>query len=121
MTSSDIVIAFNQAITEQDVDKLAALMTNDHTFIDSAGQKFEGKEKAVEIWQGFFAAFPDYQNHFEKLVEKDGLVIATGKSTCSNEPALDGSALWTVMQRDEQVSEWRVYEDTAANRLLLQL
>ena len=60
----DVVIAFNDAINTHDVDRLAALMTDDHRFIDSAGQVVDGKQACVEAWRGFFAAFPDYRNHF---------------------------------------------------------
>jgi hypothetical protein len=50
-----------------------------------------------------------------------GVVIATGRSVCSTDPRLDGPAIWAAETRGERVSEWRIYEDTAANRRRLGL
>jgi len=118
MNSTDVVTKFNEAINNRDAEALSALITDNHVFIDSANQSFKGKEKAVETWQGFFDAFPDYKNHFDTLTEKSGLVVVTGKSTCSFKD-LDGPALWTAKVEDGKVSEWRVYDDTPENRKLL--
>jgi len=112
----NIVIKFNEAINNRDAETLSTLMTDDHVFVDSAGQSFKGREKAIETWQGFFEAFPDYKNHFNILIEEDDLVVITGRSSCSNEPMLDGPALWTAKVQDGKVSEWRVYDDTQKNR-----
>ena len=101
--------AFNDAITARDLDGLAALMSADHRFVDGAGGTVEGKEACVDAWRGFFAAYPDYRNHFESVVEEQaGVVHATGRSTCSNEPALVGPAHWWASVRDGLVTEWRV-------------
>jgi hypothetical protein len=46
-----------------------------------------------------------------------GAVIAFNEAI--NRPdlqALDGPAIWTAKTSDGKVSEWRVYEDTKANR-----
>jgi ketosteroid isomerase-like protein len=118
MSPVEIVINFNKSINNRDIDTLADLMTDDHTFIDSTDQSFTGKDKAVDAWRGFFDAFPDYKNHFDTLTEKDELVIVTGRSTCSFKD-LDGAALWTAKVRDGKVSEWRVYDDSPKNRARL--
>jgi ketosteroid isomerase-like protein len=115
MNPIEIVTKFNESINNRDVDTLAAFITDDHAFIDSADQSFQGKEKVVETWKGFFGAFPDYKNHFDTLTETDELVVATGRSTSSFKD-LDGPALWTAKIRAGKVSEWRVYEDTSENR-----
>jgi ketosteroid isomerase-like protein len=115
MSPVEIVTRFNESINNRDIDTLAAFITDDHSFIDSADQSFQGKEKVVETWKGFFVAFPDYKNHFDTLTEKDELVIVTGRSTCSFKE-LNGPALWTAKIRDGKVSEWRVYDDTSENR-----
>jgi uncharacterized protein (TIGR02246 family) len=81
------VIAFNEAINRRDVGALAELMTDDHTFVDSAGSVLAGKDEVLAAWEGFFESFPD-----------------------------NGPAIWTAKTLDGKVSEWRVYEDTPANR-----
>ena len=113
-----IALRFNECINTQDLTGLAALMTDDHTFIDSANQTIHGKEHMLEAWKGFFVQFPDYQHIFEQIESHDDLIVISGHSTFS-EPQLDGPALWTARMIGEQVAEWRVYTDTPANRLAL--
>lgn len=111
-----ITLRFNDAINDRDIDRLTSLMTDDHTFIDSAGVSFQGKDAAIEIWKTFFSAFPDYRNEFEFVSADDETVTVVGRSECANFEELDGPALWTAMIRDGRVARWRVYEDTAENR-----
>lgn len=114
------VSRFNGFINASDIEGLSAMMTEDHTFIDSANQKVVGKLGCIRAWQGFFAAFPDYQNHFEHVSANEELVAVMGRSSCSD-ARLDGPALWSAKVRDDHVSEWRVLEDTVPNRRLLGL
>jgi len=120
MSDRDIALQFNDAINARDLDSLVALMTDDHRFIDTAGTTFEGAARAREIWAGFFAAFPDYRNHLETVIEKAGTVAIAGRSTCSD-PRLAGPALWSAIIVDGVVREWRVHEDTPDNRARLGL
>lgn len=114
--SQRAVIAFNEAINRRDIHALEKLMTDDHAFIDSANAVLAGKQAALNAWKGFFRAFPDYRNYWSTIGPRDGAVMALGRSVCSTEPALDGPAIWTAKTSDGKVSEWRVYEDTPANR-----
>lgn len=120
MSDRDIAIKFNDAINARDLDALVALMTDDHRFVDTEGTAFEGIERCREVWAGFFSAFPDYRNHFETLIERDGTVSIVGRSTCSD-ARLAGPALWSVIILDGAVREWRVHEDTVARRVELGL
>jgi ketosteroid isomerase-like protein len=115
-----IVLLFNMHINNRDIDSLAAMMTEDHTFIDSSDEVHAGKEMMVAGWKDFFEAYPDYRNHFEEVESRGDLVLVIGHSTCSFE-ALDGPALWTAKVAGELVQEWRVYLDTAENREMLEL
>jgi ketosteroid isomerase-like protein len=114
--SQSTAIAFNDAINRRDLESLAGLMTDDHAFIDSDDTVLAGKEQVLGAWEGFFAAFPDYRNDWVEVTAIGGLVIALGRSVCSTEPALDGPAIWAARVADAKVSEWRIYEDTPANR-----
>lgn len=115
-----LVTAFNEAINRQDVDMLAALMADDHTFIGSEGERVVGKKAALEAWQTLFVQFPDYQNHFLRMYSDGQRVSVAGHSSCSN-VVLTGPALWSVITTDDKLSEWRVYKDTPKNRELLGL
>ena len=121
MTSAkqqELILQINECINRRDIEGLAALMTPDHIFIDTANHAIHGSGKALEAWRGFFAAFPDYQNVFDSLVSSGDLVSITGHSTCSDE-RLAGPALWTAKVWDGKIAEWRVYDDTPENRRLL--
>lgn len=116
--AQQLVVEFNEAIHRQDVDALAALMTDDHTFIDSANKAVSGKDKVLEAWGKFFRAFPDYRNTFAHFVSKEGRVTVLGESICSDS-RLQGPAIWTATLRVNKIVEWRVYDDTLDNRKLL--
>jgi ketosteroid isomerase-like protein len=114
-------LAFNDAITARDIAALGDLMSDDHTFIDSAGRVTCGREDALEAWRGFFEAFPDYRNVWTTVTTRGERLTAIGQSVCAVDPRLDGPALWTARARAGKVLEWRVYEDTPDTRALLGL
>lgn len=118
--SANLVMSFNDCITRRDLGGLSKLMTDDHVFIDSANNTISGKDQCVEAWRGFFAAFPDYRNHFERVVLAGSEAVILGHSVCSDF-RLAGPALWTAKIEDKLIAEWRVYEDTGPNRALLGL
>jgi hypothetical protein len=77
--SGATVSRFNRFINARDIEGLSAMMTDDHTFIDAANQQIVGKLACVRAWQGFFAAFPDYRNHFEHVPAGErGLLLSQG-------------------------------------------
>ena len=110
-----LVMRFNDNINAQDADGLHALMTEDHKFIDSAGDVDYGREEMTQGWRDFFKSFPDYRNLFSRIETRDDLVVIQGRSVCKYEP-LDGPAIWTARARDGLMAEWRVYLDTEENR-----
>jgi ketosteroid isomerase-like protein len=111
---------FNARINARDLPGLVALMSEDHTFVDSEGAAVVGKSACREAWQGFFASFPDYRNVFAAMTadEADEVVTIVGRSECSV-PALAGPALWVAGVRDGLVTRWQVYEDSPENRAFL--
>jgi ketosteroid isomerase-like protein len=42
-------------------------MTEDHTFVDSAGNAVAGRQRVLDAWRGFFDAFPDYRNEWAEV------------------------------------------------------
>jgi ketosteroid isomerase-like protein len=115
-----VVLAFNQMINNHNLEGLAAMMTESHTFIDSSDEMYAGKDLMVAGWRDFFEKYPDYRNHFTYLETREDRVYILGHSTCTYEP-LDGLAIWTASVEGERIAEWRVYLDTEHNRLELNL
>lgn len=105
-----VVLAFNDAITRRDLDVIESLMTDDHRFVDSAGNVVGGRAACVDAWRSFFAAFADYRNVFaETRPSNDGAIEMSGRSECSD-ARLREPARWTVRVREGLVEEWRVHE-----------
>lgn len=107
-SSTEVVQAFNDAITARDLAALTALMTEDHRFVDGEGHTVEGRAACTEAWRGFFESFPDYRNVFEDVEEvSPGVVEVAGRSVCAT-PELHGPAHWHVEVRGDEVSLWQV-------------
>jgi ketosteroid isomerase-like protein len=115
-----VAVAFNTSINHHDLDGLAALMTADHTFVDTEGGVVAGKRECLGAWRGFFESFPDYRNVFTSFAVRGDLVTIAGHSMCAD-PRLAGPALWTVTIRNSQVAEWRVHADTPDIRARLDI
>jgi ketosteroid isomerase-like protein len=116
----EIVLSFNERINNQDLRGLAAMMTENHTFIDSSDEVYAGKKSMVAGWKDFFDSYPDYRNHFTYLETRGDRVYVLGHSTCSYQP-LHGPAIWTAQVVGNRIAEWRVYLDNEDNRILLGL
>ncbi len=116
-----VAIRFNGCISAGDVDGLARLMSEDHTFIDTAGTEVIGRAACSEARRGFFEAFPGYCNVFEAVSGEGKEFTIAGQSFCPGHPQLEGPALWTAVIHGDQVVKWRVYEDTAEVRQRLGL
>lgn len=108
-------LQFNEYINRQDIKGLNNLMTEDHTFIDRADAVTKGKDVMIKEWLEFFKAHPEYRNVFVRVDSKDDLVILFGYAFWSREKPND-PAIWTARIKNDRVSEWRIYEDTAKNR-----
>ncbi len=108
---TSVVLRFNDGINARDIDGLAGLMPDDHSFVDSQGGVVSGKQACLDAWRGFFASFPDYRNVFDSLTARNDVVTAVGYSVCAK-PGLAGPALWTATVRDGRIVQWRVYPDT---------
>jgi uncharacterized protein (TIGR02246 family) len=111
MGSSELLLTalkFNEKINQRDLEGLADLMTDDHTFIDNSGDVTKGKAAMKEGWKEFFKKYPDYQNIFTCATVQNNVAVMVGYSTCSYKP-LDGPNIWAAKAHDGRISEWRVY------------
>jgi len=113
-----VVEAFNDCINRADIDGLSRLMTDGHRFVDSAARIVSGKEACLSTWKEFFSAFPDYRNRFDRLIVGGDKVVIVDSSTCSDH-RLAGPALWQATMSGHRVDEWRVFDDSPANRVAL--
>ncbi|HEX9745116.1 MAG TPA: nuclear transport factor 2 family protein [bacterium] len=121
-------LQFIEAINRQSPDDIAALMTDEHTFIDTENEIFTGREQMHNGWIGYYKLFPDYTIKIDELSVRGDLVIISGQSdgTLSDfgkevlsvegeipdKNTMQGKAIWTAKIDGDKVAEWRVYWDT---------
>ena len=77
----DTVRAFISAINTRNPMEIAALMTQDHAFVDSGGQVVRGREEIASGWADYFRMFPDYQIQLDSILADGNLVAAFGSAS----------------------------------------
>ena len=119
MSPVETVLRFLETIKQHDADKLAALMTEDHVFIDSLGQAVNGRDNMRLGWRGYYAFCPDYWISHEKIFSSANLVAVFGAA--GGTIAADGelppenkwrtSAAWLALVDEDLIQRWQVYAD----------
>lgn len=114
-----IVLDFIDAINDTDINGIIDLMSKDHVFVDSQGNKATGKDLLKQAWTGYFELFPDYRIEIEETFEKDSLICILGYASGtyknlqneknSNHWRIPGA--WTAIVSDNKISKWQVYAD----------
>jgi uncharacterized protein (TIGR02246 family) len=110
--SADTVRQFAAAINAHDVDAIAALMTDDHVFVDSLGNRTEGAQNMRAGWRGYLAMCPDYWIRVDVAMPDGATVLAAGAAGGT----IDGQrweipAAWQAAVRGGRIAEWRVFAD----------
>lgn len=112
----ETVLAFIDCINAHDVEKLGALMSDDHTFIDAHGNRVSGKDKMVPGWRGYFAWFPDYYIEVTEIFDDgDKLALfgfAGGSFQGKETESWRLPAAWKAEVKDGRVTLWQVFADT---------
>ena len=114
-----VALEFVNRINRHDVGGLAAIMSEDHRFIDSLGQAVDGRERMEKGWLTYFGWFPDYRIKVDEILSNGNVValFGTAEGTCAVNGKLVAEnhwkipAAWKAVIRGEQVSEWSVYAD----------
>lgn len=111
--------AFIDAINRHDLAALAALMPDDHAFIDSEGGRTAGRDTMLAAWPRYFAMFPDYRIVVERVVAQGNVVVVLGSWSGTfagadgptPERAVGGPAAWSATVRAGKIHVWQVYAD----------
>ncbi|MEX2238299.1 MAG: hypothetical protein WEB00_12275 [Dehalococcoidia bacterium] len=109
---------FVDKINRHDEMAIELAMSFDHAFIDAAGTRAEGREKAD--WPGYFKWVPDYRIDVDQWLEDGETVAAFGKASGTfvqgaqrlDENRWEVPAAWRGLVRYGKVKEWQVYCDT---------
>jgi ketosteroid isomerase-like protein len=127
MTSTEVVLAFVDAINRRDVEELCRLMTDDHLFVDALGLQFRGRERMRSGWIGYFSMVPDYTIEIQETVADGPLVILIGmaRGTYSPDGNLDPAdrwstpAAWRAVVAGGHVAVWQVFADNEPIRQIM--
>ena len=121
MTSSEInvVKAFIAAINRRNPSAISDLMTEDHTFVDSAGRIESGRENMTAGWERYFRMFPDYEIQVESMLGDKALVAVfgsasgtyNGKRGLVPENRIKMPAAWKAIVANGKIKLWQVYAD----------
>ena len=112
MKSAEIFMQFVMAINDHDVKGLSALMTTDHTFVDSVGNRVRSATSMEVGWRSYFAMCPDYWIHTDYVMAEKGVVLAVGEAGGTIDAvSWRTPAAWKAVVRDGKVMEWRVFAD----------
>ena len=116
MTNKQTILAFIDRINTHDVEGLAALMSDDHTFIDAHGRQVTGREKMIAGWRGYFEWFPDYYIEVSDVFEDGDKLALFGFAGGSYQNKQTESwrlpAAWKTIVADGRVTLWQVFADT---------
>ena len=127
MTIQKIAEKFIAAINRQDVTAIYELMTEDHCFIDSEEQIFDGRERMKVGWADYFKIVPDYRIEVsETFISGDTVVfLGRGFGTYTSDGNLKPEnhwqtpAAWKAVITGEKVRLWQVFADNEPIRKIM--
>ena len=116
-----VALEFIRRINSHDSGGLARLMTTDHAFVDSLGERRCGRESLTVAWDRYFAMFPDYRVEIERTFSEGHEVIVLGMARGTYSPGgvvsegerWEMPAAWRAVIRDGRVALWQVYADNS--------
>jgi uncharacterized protein (TIGR02246 family) len=119
MSALEVAGRFVECINAHDPDRIAALLTPDHRFIDSLGTESRGREAMREGWRQYFRMVPDYRVEVaRRFVDgSEVMLVGVARGTYTSDGRLTPAnawstpAAWRALVREELVEEWQVYAD----------
>ena len=103
---------FVAAINQHDIGAINALMTTDHMFVDSVGNRVQGASSMQVGWCSYFAMCSDYWIRTDHVMTEGDVVMAVGEAGGT----IDGvswrtPAAWKGLVHEGKLAEWRVFAD----------
>jgi len=127
METREIVEAFVNAVNSGKPEKIVGAMHPDAVFIDSLGDRLEGRNALLDGWRGYLRLFPDYRIGIEAMFveEREALLHgwAAGTLHRHGRPIADGAwripAAWRAQTDVRRVTLWQVFADNGPVQALL--
>ena len=122
MKPVEVALAFVAAINAKDVERLAELMTTDHTFIDGDGSEHLGRDPMQAGWREHLELIPDLTLFVSDTYEREDTVVLLGWSSgtiaqagqLKAENAWHVPCAWRGVVSSERVAVWQLYANQCA-------
>ena len=119
MDTREIVEDFVKAINSGRAEKVVQGMHLDAVFIDSLGNRIEGRKALLDGWRGYYQLFPDYRIEVEGMIVEDQEALlrgwASGTLRRGGRTAEGGNwripAAWRAVTDSRRVLLWQVFAD----------
>jgi hypothetical protein len=119
MGTREIVETFVNAINSGHAERVSALMTGDHVFIDSLGARMTGRAAVLAGWRAYLRLFPDYRVEVDGWFVEDMEALLHGRAGGTlyrDARPVDGGrwqipAAWRAVTDGKRVSLWQVFAD----------
>jgi ketosteroid isomerase-like protein len=119
IAATEIAQNFVKAINAHDTGSLTKLMSSDHVFVDSLGNRFPVSAMRSG-WQEYFMMVPDYWIKVDQIVSAGNAIILCCSAggtfvprggMIKPENKWETPAVWRALVKEGRVAEWRVYCD----------
>lgn len=119
VAATEIAQKFVKAIHAHDTDGLTKLMSSDHVFVDSLGNRAPASAMRSG-WQGYFTMVPDYWIKVDQIVSEGNVIFLCGSAggtfvpkggMMKPENKWETPAVLRAVLKEGKIAEWRVYCD----------
>lgn len=122
-----VVLKFEQLINSRNAEAVCSMLTEESIFIDSLGNRVEGRARLLSAWQGYFKMVPDYSISHEEIFAMGETValFGTAQGTFSRSAELKKEnfwktpAAWRAVVKGEKIAVWQVFADNEPIRAIM--
>lgn len=126
-TPSESVLRFVEQINAHEADGIAALLTEEHRFVDSLGAEVVGRDAMRAGWLAYLRDVPDYRIEVRETFTAGDRVVLLGwaRGTLAHdgilrpENAWATPAAWRARVDGGLIAEWQVYADNEPMRRVM--
>lgn len=121
------VLKFEQLINSRKAEAVCSLLADDSLFIDSLGNRVEGRDRLLSAWQSYFKMVPDYGISHEEIFANGETVAMFGMAQgtlakggeMKKENFWKTPAAWRAVARNQKIAVWQVYADNEPIRAIM--
>jgi hypothetical protein len=128
METREVIEAFVAAVNSGRPEKIAGAMDANAVFIDSLGNRIEGKAALLDGWRAYLRLFPDYRVEVAAMFvdEREAMLHGWAGGTLHRDarPVEGGGwripAAWRAVTDSRRVTLWQVFANNSPVQALLQ-